>query len=94
VVVELDEGMTRRGRELPATDQGGYRGWTFPPQGAARMALHFKLQLVRDTDGEEQVSMDELVVLNKDYERLAQVGLTLAEILESDYGVWVGGSVG
>ena len=58
------------------------------------MALHFKLQLVPDTDGDEQVSMDELVVLNKDYERLEQVGLTLAEILELDYGVSVGGSVG
>ena len=58
------------------------------------MALHFKLQLVLDTDGDEQVSMDELVVLNKDYERLEQVGLTLAEVLELDYGVSVGGSVG
>ena len=58
------------------------------------MALHFKLQLVLDTDGDEQVSMDELVVLNKGYERLEQVGLTLAKILELDYGVWVGGSVG
>jgi hypothetical protein len=58
------------------------------------MALHFKLQLVLDTDGDEQVSMDERVVLNKDYERLEQVGLPLAEILELDYGVWVGGSLG
>ena len=58
------------------------------------MAPHFKLQLVLDTHSDEQVSMDELVVLNKDYERLEQVGLTLAEILELDYGVSVGGSVG
>ena len=58
------------------------------------MALHFKLQFVLDTDGDEQVSMDERVVLNKDYERLEQVGLPLAEILELDYGVWVGGSLG
>jgi hypothetical protein len=43
------------------------------------MALQFKLQLVVVADTDEQVSVDELVVLNKDYERLAQLGLTLAE---------------
>jgi hypothetical protein len=43
------------------------------------MALQFKLQLVVVADDDEQVSVDELVVLNKDYERLAQLGLTLAE---------------
>jgi hypothetical protein len=49
------------------------------PQEAARMALQVKLQLVVVTDDGEQVSVDELVVLNKDHERLEQVGLTLAE---------------
>jgi hypothetical protein len=43
------------------------------------MALRFKLQLVVVTDDGEQVSVDELVVLNKDHERLEQLGLTLAE---------------
>ena len=42
------------------------------------MALRFKLQLVVVAD-DEQVSVDDLVVLNKDYERLEQLGLTLAE---------------
>jgi hypothetical protein len=43
------------------------------------MALQFKLQLVVVADQDQQVSVDELVVLNKDYDRLEQVGLTLAE---------------
>src|SRR5918911_313113 len=43
------------------------------------MALRFKLQLVVVTDDGEQVSVDELVALNKDHERLEQLGLTLAE---------------
>jgi hypothetical protein len=38
----------------------GYRGWNFPPLGAARMALRFKLQLVVVAD-DEQVSVDDLV---------------------------------
>src|SRR5919199_581616 len=42
------------------------------------MALRFKLQLVVVAD-DEQVSVDDLVVLTKDYERLEQLGLTLAE---------------
>jgi hypothetical protein len=42
------------------------------------MALHFKLQLVVVTDDDQQVSVDALVVLGKGYERLEQVGLTLA----------------
>jgi hypothetical protein len=44
-----------------------------------RVALQFKLQLVVVTEDDEQVSVDELVVLNKDYERLEHVGLSLAE---------------
>src|ERR687883_204255 len=52
---------------------------SFRLQGAAHMALQFKLQLVVMTDDHEQVSVDELVVLNKDYQRLEQLGLTLAE---------------
>src|ERR671932_2494107 len=43
------------------------------------MALRFKLQLVGVTDDDEQVSVDELVVLIKDCERLDHLGLTLAE---------------
>src|SRR4051794_14574307 len=43
------------------------------------MALQFKLQLVVVTDDGEQVSVDDLVALNKDHERLEQLGLTLAE---------------
>ena len=43
------------------------------------MALRFKLQLVAVTDDDEQVAVDELVALNKGYERLEQLGLTLAE---------------
>ena len=38
------------------------------------MALHFKLQLVVATDDDKQVSVDELVVLSKDYERLEHLG--------------------
>lgn len=37
------------------------------------MALRFKLQLVVVAD-DEQVSVDDLVVLNKDYERLGSWG--------------------
>src|SRR5919198_1007428 len=43
------------------------------------MALQFKLQLVVVTDDDQQVSVNELVVLGKDHERLEQLGLTLAE---------------
>jgi len=43
------------------------------------MALRFKLQLVVVGDDDQPVSLDELVVLDKDYERLEQLGLTLAE---------------
>ena len=43
------------------------------------MALRFKLQLVGVTDNDEQVFVDELVVLNKDSERLEHLGLTLAQ---------------
>ena len=43
------------------------------------MALQFKLQLVVVADRDEQVSVDELVVLTKEYERLEHLGLTLAE---------------
>jgi len=42
------------------------------------MALCFKLQLVVVAD-DEQVSVDDIVVLNKDHERLEHLGLTLAE---------------
>src|ERR671926_811819 len=42
------------------------------------MALRFKLQLVGVTDDDEQVSVDELVILTKDCERLEHLGLTLA----------------
>ena len=42
------------------------------------MALRFKLQLVVDTDG-EQVSVEDLVVLDKHHERPEHLGLTLAE---------------
>lgn len=43
------------------------------------MALRFKLQLVVLADNDEQVCVDEVVVLNKDHERLEHLGLTLAE---------------
>jgi hypothetical protein len=43
------------------------------------MALQFKLQLVVVADDDRQVSVDELIVLNKDHERLEHLGLTLAE---------------
>lgn len=42
------------------------------------MALQFKLQLAVVTDNDEQVSVDDLIVLNKGHERLEQLGLTLA----------------
>jgi hypothetical protein len=42
------------------------------------MALRFKLQLVVVAD-DEQVSVDDIVVLNKDHERPEHLGLTLAE---------------
>src|SRR6188472_2259869 len=43
------------------------------------MALRFKLQLVVVADDDQPVSADELIVLDKDYARLEQLGLTLAE---------------
>ena len=42
------------------------------------MTLRFKLQLVAMAD-DELVSVEDVVVLNKDHERLEQLGLTLAE---------------
>ena len=42
------------------------------------MALRLKLQLVVVTD-DEQVSVDDIVVLNKEHEQLEHLGLTLAE---------------
>ena len=43
------------------------------------MALRFKLQLVVVADDDEQVSVDELVLLTKEHERVEQLGLSLAE---------------
>ena len=43
------------------------------------MALRLKLQLVVVDDDDQQVSVDELVVLNKDHERPEHLGLTLTE---------------
>ena len=43
------------------------------------MALRFKLQLVVVTDDEQQVCADEIVPLNKEHERVEQLGLSLAE---------------
>jgi len=43
------------------------------------MALRFKVQLVVVADDDQQVSIEDLVVLTKDYERLEQLGLTQAE---------------
>ena len=43
------------------------------------MALRFKLQLVVVADDDQPVCVDDLVVLDKDHERLEQLGLTLAE---------------
>jgi hypothetical protein len=43
------------------------------------MGLHFKLQLVVIADDDEQVSVDDLVVLTKEHQRLEQLGLMLAE---------------
>jgi len=43
------------------------------------MALRFKLQLGVVADDDQPVSVDDLVVLNKDHERLEHLGLTLAE---------------
>jgi hypothetical protein len=40
------------------------------------MALRFKLQLVVVADADEQVSVDELVLLHQDHQRLEHVGLT------------------
>lgn len=73
------EGITFRGHWVAGDEGPEYRGGIFPSQGAARMALRFKLQLVGVTDNDEQVFVDELVVLNKDSERLEHLGLTLAE---------------
>ena len=50
------------------------------------MALRFKLQLVVVAD-DEQVSVDELVVLNKDYERLAESRPNSALSLSSPRGL-------
>lgn len=44
------------------------------------MALRFKLQLVVIADDDQQVSVDELVVLAKEHERLEHLGLSLAEV--------------
>src|SRR5437867_10279646 len=43
------------------------------------MPLRFKLQLVAVADDDEQVSIDDVAVLNKDCERLEHLGLSLAE---------------
>jgi hypothetical protein len=43
------------------------------------MSLRFKLQLVVVTDDNEQVSVHDVAVLNKDYQRLEHLGLTVAE---------------
>jgi hypothetical protein len=40
------------------------------------MALRFKLQFVVVADADEQVSVDEIVLLHKDHQRLEHVGLT------------------
>jgi len=47
-----------------------------PPLGVARIALRFTLQLVVVADADEQVSVDEIVLLNKDHQRLEHLGLT------------------
>jgi hypothetical protein len=47
--------------------------------GVACMALRFKLQLVAVADDDEQVFIDDIAVLDKDYERLEHLGLSLAE---------------
>jgi hypothetical protein len=43
------------------------------------MALHFKVQLVAVADDDQQVSLEDLIVLDKEHERPEQLGLTLAE---------------
>ena len=43
------------------------------------MALRFKLQLVVVADDDQQVSVDELVVLDKECDRAEQLGLSLQE---------------
>jgi hypothetical protein len=43
------------------------------------MALRFKLQLVVVAEDDQQVSVDELVVLDKEHDRPEHLGLTLAE---------------
>ncbi len=43
------------------------------------MALHFKVQLVAVADEDQQLSVEDLIVLDKDHERPEQLGLTLAE---------------
>jgi hypothetical protein len=43
------------------------------------MALHFKVQLVAVADDDQQISVEEIVVLDKQHERLEHIGLSLAE---------------
>ena len=43
------------------------------------MALRFKLQFVVVADDDQQVSVEDLVELDKDHERLEHLGLTLAQ---------------
>ena len=71
--------MTKWGGSGRAADQGADTVASLPVAGVTQMALRFKLQFVVDADDDQQVSVDELVVLDKDYERLEQLGLTLAE---------------
>ena len=47
--------------------------------GVASLALRFRLQLVAVADDDEQVFIDDIAVLDKDYERLEPLGLSLAE---------------
>ena len=47
--------------------------------GVAFLALRFRLQLVAVADDDEQVFIDDIAVLDKDYERLEPLGLSLAE---------------
>jgi hypothetical protein len=52
---------------------------SFSVAEVTHMALRFKLQLVVVADDDQQASVDELVVLDKECERPEQLGLTLHE---------------
>jgi hypothetical protein len=64
--------------EMP--DTGGYNGSSYPHHPDRRMALmKFKVQLVVCAEDGREETVQDLTVLDKDWQRIEHLGLTLAE---------------